>query len=82
MGLGDKVPDFRERMERLRGLAIYCDCVHTDKYIAMAAKYRAEVDRLDKERKQQFRGDSARARDADAARCRVCGEPVPVSASS
>ena len=26
----------------------------------------------------QFRGDSARARDADAARCRVCGEPVPV----
>ena len=38
--LGDKVPDYRERMERLRALAIYCDCVHTDKYIAMAAKYR------------------------------------------
>ena len=53
--LGDKVPDYRERMERLRALAIYCDCVHTEKYIAMAAKYRAEVDRLDKERKQQVR---------------------------
>ena len=33
-------------MERVRAPAIYCDCVHTDKYIAMAARYRAEVDRL------------------------------------
>ena len=52
-GLGDKVPDYRERMERLRALAIYCDCVHTDTYLAMAARYRQAVDHLDKERKQQ-----------------------------
>ena len=64
--LGDKVPDYRERMERLRALAIYCDCVHTDKYIAMAAKYRAEVDRLDKERKQQVREPAETQEEATA----------------
>jgi hypothetical protein len=53
--LGDKQPDAREQMERLRALAIVCDCVHTDTYLAMAKRYRADVDRIDKERKTQKR---------------------------
>ena len=35
--LGDKEPDFRERMERLRALAIYCDCVQPPRKRARAA---------------------------------------------
>ena len=29
-----------------------CDAIHSDEYLAMAKRYRAEVDRIDKERKQ------------------------------
>jgi hypothetical protein len=40
-----------ERMARLRSLAQMCDAVHTEEYLAMATRYRAKVDCIDKERK-------------------------------
>jgi hypothetical protein len=49
--LGDKAPEAREQMERLRALAILCDCVHTDECLLMAKRYRTEVDRIDRARK-------------------------------
>ena len=51
--LGDgRSVNAREQMERLRSLAQMCDAIHSDEYLAMAKRYRAEVDRIDKERKQ------------------------------
>ena len=64
--LGDKQPDAREQMERLRALAIVCDCVHTDKYLEMAKRYRADVDRIDKERKTQKRKPAESQEEATA----------------
>jgi hypothetical protein len=64
--LADKQPDAREQMERLRALAQLCDAVHTDEYLAMAKKYRAEVDRIDRERKQLKRKPAENQEEATA----------------
>ena len=49
---GNKTPGPREKVERLRTLALICDAVHTPEFLVAAASYRAICDQWERERKQ------------------------------
>jgi hypothetical protein len=58
---------------RLWALAQLCDAVHTEKYLEITKRYRAEVDRIDIQRKQVKRkpAETQEEATADLQRIRV-----------